>query len=423
MMNLKDLSTEERTLITIGCDPFYLGFTQDNKLKVVYNELIKYFPSNHKKELWVFITAAINPIKNNLSGSIFSMRKADYTKANKLNNSRISYVKCKRIIEELDKLGYITFYKGFYDHSESTSLKSCFIIEDKLRVLFDRVNIEKVGNPLPVETYVELKDSRTKEIITELSKLSGIKNKRELVRRYNELLLKFDIRCKSHRVCAIYKRVFTDLLNLHGRWYSLGSFQTTSSSLRPFITINGVKTTEVDFKQMHPRILMELDGINKPMSWEPYDDISDITGGCKKESRILSKFALMCLLNCENLSKAKSALFKFFLDDKAKESRNLSTLKLPKSSINTIFERLLVKNNEISHWFGKEKLWAVLQHYDSEIASYIIEKFIKLGKCILPWHDSFVVQVGDRGLLIDTMREAWKKVLGKNDNCFYKVEF
>lgn len=423
MMNLKDLSIEERTLITIGCDPFYIGFTQDNKLKPVHNELMKHFPSNHKKEVWVFISAAISPIKNNLSGSIFSMRKEDYTTANKRNKSTIGYVKCKRIIDKLDELGYITFYKGFYDHNESVSLKSCFIIKDKLRNLFDKVNIDKIGNPLPIETYVELKDSKTKEVITELSKLKGIKNKRALVKRYNELLLKFDIRCKSHRVSAVYKRVFTDLFDLHGRWYSLGSFQTTSSSLRPFITINGVKTTEVDFRQMHPRILMELDGIKKPMLWEPYDDISDITGGCKKEARLLSKFALMCLLNCESVNKAKSALFKFYSDDKNREKRVVPTLNLPKGSINIIFERLLSKNKEISHWFGKEKLWAVLQHYDSEIASYIIDKFIKLGKCILPWHDSFVVQAGDRGLLIDTMREAWEKVLGKRDNCFYDVEF
>ncbi len=423
MMKLKDLSVEERTLITIGCDPFYIGFTQDNKLKPIHNELSKYFPSNHRKELWVFITASISPIKNNLSGSIFSMRKEDYTTANKINNSNISYVKCKRIVDKLDDLGYITFYKGFYDHKENTSLKSCFIINDKLRCMFDRINIDKIGRPLPIETYVELKDSKTKEIITELSKLKGIKSKRELVKRYNELLLKFDIRCKSHRVSAVYKRVFTDLFDLHGRWYSLGSFQTTSSLLRPFITINGVKTTEVDFRQMHPRILMELDGVKKPMLWEPYTDISDITGGCKKESRSLSKFALMCLLNCETTGKAKSALFKFYCDDKTRENKVIPSLKLPKGSVNKIFHRLIEKNKEISHWFGQEKLWAVLQHYDSEIASFIIEKFIKLGKCILPWHDSFVVQVGDRDLLINTMREAWESVLGKKDNCFYDIEF
>ena len=65
----------------------------------------------------------------------------------------------------------------------------------------------------------------------------------------------------------------------------------------------------------------------------------------------------------------------------------------------------------------------MLQHYDSEIASLIIDKFIKLGKCILPWHDSFVVQVSDRDLLIHIMREAWESVLGKRDNCFYDIEF
>lgn len=423
MINLKDLSVEERTLITIGCEPFYIGFKQDSKLKPVYNKLIKYLPTNHSKELWVFITATINPIKYDLGGSLFSLRKEDYAVANKINNSKISYVRCKRVVEILEKEGYITFYKGFYDHDTSTSLKSCFIIEDKLRLLFNGVNISKIGRPRPLESYIELRDAKTKELITELSKLSGVKSKRELVKAYNDLLLTFDIRCKSFKVSVVYKRVFTDNLSLHGRWYTQGSFQTTESYLRKFITINGVKTTEVDFRQMHPRILMELDGVVKPMSWEPYADIQDVVGGDNKAARTLSKFAMMCLLNCEKINTAKSALYKIYSDDLKSTNSLFKNLKLEKGSINIIFNRLIDKNKSISHWFGKEGLWAILQHYDSEIAAYIIDRFVKLGKCILPWHDSFVVAVCDRGLLIDTMREAWEFVLGSRHNCFYDVEF
>ena len=422
MINLEELSVEERTLITIGCEPFYIGFKKDNKLKPIHDHLMNYFPSNHKKEVWVFITSAINPVKKGLTGSLFSLRKENYTSANKINESKISYIKCKRVVETLDELGYITLYKGFYNHQDQVSLKSCYTLGIKLIDLFDKVNLERVGRPRPVSTFIELRDSETGELITELSKLRGIKSKRDLVDKYNKLLSNFDIRCKSFPVCAVYKRVFTDNLNSHGRWYTQSCLQTTRSEFRKYLTINGYKTTEVDFKQMHPRILMEIDKVHKPMSWEPYTDIKDITGegDNTNQSRSLSKLSMMCLLNSDDLKKAKAALWKIYSDSKESDFKNL---KLKKGSLNKIFERLIDKNKEISHWFGKERLWAILQHYDSEIAAYIIEKFVNLGKCILPWHDSFVVMKEDQNLLIDTMREAWLIVLGSNKNCFYDIEF
>lgn len=426
MKELKELTVEERTLITIGCEPFYISYKQDNKLKFIHTKLMEFFPQNHKKEVWVFITSAINPVKFNLSGSLFSLRKGDYTTANSRHGLGVSYVKCKRVIEKLDEEGFIDLYKGFYDHNTNTSLKSCYIIKQKLLDLFDNVDMVRVGRPRPVETFVELRDPETDELITELSKLRGIKDKRDLVKRYNTLLSTFDIRCKSHPVCAIYKRVFTGDLTRHGRWYSQSCLQTTRSVFRKYITIGGVKTTEVDFRQMHPRILMTLDKVYKPMSWEPYADISDITKDMSygKESRLLSKFAMMCLLNAKNQRAAKSALFKIYSDDQSKEGdRMFDNLKLEKGVITEIFKRLIHTNKEISHWFGKKDLWAILQHYDSEIAAYIIEKFTNLGKCILPWHDSFVVCIQDRDLLINTMREAWLHVMGDTRNCFYDIEY
>jgi len=419
-INLKDLSPEDRTLITIGCEPFYIGFNENKKLIPVHNHFMKYLPSNHKKEVWVFITSAINPIKKGLSGSMFSLRKANYTKANELNGSKISYVKCKRVVETLDKLGYINLYKGFFDLETNTSLKSCYTITDRLIEVFDKVDMERVGRPLPVATFIELRDSKTGDLITELSKLRGIKNKRELVVKYNKVLEAFDIRCKMHPVCAVYKRVFTDCLDKHGRWYTQSCLQTTRSEFRKHITINGMKTTEVDFKQMHPRILMEIDKVYKPMSWEPYCCIKDILGegDDTNSSRLLSKYAMMCLLNSKDIKTAKAALFKIF-----SEKSEFKGIRLGKGDITKIFDRLIEKNENIAHWFGKEDLWAMLQHYDSEIAAYVINVFTNLSKCVLPWHDSFVVSVNDRDLLIQTMRDGWKEVLGDNRNCFYDIEF
>lgn len=418
MKNLKDLSDDDRVLITIGCEPFYIGFKRYPELKSIHKRLMLHFSPNHEKEVWVFINAAVSPVKHCTFGSLFTLSKENYTSANNKNKSNISYVKCKRVVDRLDELGYIDMYVGFYDHYKQVSVKSCFVINDKLRCLFDGVNLKRVVRDVPEHTLVELRDGTTKEQITDLSRLKNIAQKRDLVKKYNDLLKSFDIRCKSVPVCAVYKRVFTDDFNQHGRWYSQSALQTTKSTLRKHISINGVRTTEVDFKQLHPRILYQLDGIHKPFEWEPYTDISDIVGDDKGKARSLSKMAMMCLLNSESLKQAKSALWKIF-----KDNNDFKGMHLGKGNVNKIFERLIEKNTEISHWFGKEKLWAMLQHYDSEIATYTIEVFISHSKCILPWHDSFVVMHHDRDLLINTMKEAWKFVLGNNSNCYYDIEF
>lgn len=423
MIDLKDLSIEERTLVTIGCEPFYIGFKQTPQFIKIHDHLMQYFSPNHKKEVWVFITACTQALKHNMKGSLFSLMKANYTEANKKNKSNISYVKCKRVVETLHELGYITLYRGFYDASSNTSLKSCFIISDKLNALFNTVDFNRYGRPRPVETFVEIRDSKTDELIVSLSKLRGIKSERELVKKYNDHLSKFDIRCKSFPVCAVYKRVYTDDLSKHGRWYTQSCLQTTRSEYRKFLTINGTKTTEVDFKQMHPRLLLDIEGINKPMSWEPYTDISDLLNDKEgTQSRLLSKLAMMCLMNAKDLKSAKSALWKIYSEDKDTKFTSCSIVK-GTNTINKIFERLINKNSCISHWFGKKDLWAVLQHYDSSIAAEVIKDFIAADKCILPWHDSFVCQSGDCDFLIESMRNAWLKVIGRNNNCFYDIEF
>ena len=423
MILMKTLNREERTLITISCEPFYLGFKETKQFINVHSELMKILPPNHKKDLWVIITACSQALRHNMDGSVFSLRKENYTTANKKNASKMSYVKCKRIVEELDKVGYITLYKGFYDHSNDLSVKSCFIINNKLRSMFDKVDFKRFGNPRPVETLIEIRDSETDQLITSLSKLRGIKSERELVKRYNDFLLPFDIRCKGKRACAVYKRVYTDSLEKHGRWYSQSSLQTTKSYLREFITIDGYKTTEIDYRQQHPRILMQLSGVVKPMSWTPYADIRDITKGESSASRKLCKVAMMCIINAKDLFKAKSALWKTYADDLIIKDRVFKGCILVKGSINLIFDRLLDRNKEIKHWFGIPDLWAVLQHHDSKITASILVKFMELGKCCLPWHDSFVVEVKDRDLLIAAMRSSWLEVLGSNSNCFYDIEF
>lgn len=421
---MKHMSEEERTLITISCEPFFLHYKKNNLVKDVFEELSEYTDCKSSKEVWTVVTALCQSYAKGMNGSLFPLNKNSYIKDNKTNPQGISYRKCIRVLNSLEENGYIEVYKGFYDHFKSVSVLSCIRPTSKLDSLFEGKVLKHTITQISDYLLVELRDSKSGELVTSTEKLRGIQGKRSLVKNMNKVLSSYDIRCKSVPVSASYKKVFTDSFELHGRWYSFGGLQTSRSYLRKYITINGVKTTEVDFKQMHPRLLMCLEGTYEGMDYDPYGDLSEILKCDKDTARKFSKLALMCLINAESLSKAKSAIFKKYKDDVSSGGDStFRNIKMEKGTVNKVVDRLCELNKSISHYFGTPKLWAKLQYLDSQIASYIIERFVTLGKCILPWHDSFVVSVHDRDLLIDTMREGWEFVMGTRKNCFYDIEF
>jgi|GEM_PF-3865487 len=52
-----------------------------------------------------------------------------------------------------------------------------------------------------------------------------------------------------------------------------------------------------------------------------------------------------------------------------------------------------------------------LQAIDSGMAEFVMEKFSRLGKVVLPVHDSFIVAASDEVLLRQTMTDAYVEVL------------
>lgn len=424
MIELESLSREERTLITIQCESFFLSYTEVKAFNPIHKKLLPYCKRVNSKELWLFITACAKALKYGNSGSQLSLRSQDYTDASK-KAKKVSYRKTLKVINIMEEQGFITMYKGFFDANTDTSIKSCFIIKEALLELFEGVNVEKFGTKRDPMDMVEIRDSATKEQITELSKLRGVKNARDLVMRFNNNLQKHDIRIKGRKAVTVFKRIYANDLKGAGRWYSFNGFQTASKLLRPFITINGQKCTEIDFAQIHPRILYTLEGISKPMQFEPYSVIKGVVSGESKYTRRFLKMALMCLLYAKSEKSAMSALRKKLEDDQKKEPelQVYKTVKVGMGGYKRIFIELRKTNSEIEHWFYKKDLWTLLQHYDSSILAEILERGIGDNIPMLPWHDSVVVSVDDRDYLIDTMRYAWEKIMGTKINCFYTIEF
>jgi len=107
----------------------------------------------------------------------------------------------------------------------------------------------------------------------------------------------------NHR---LLRRVFSRAsMELGGRFYG-GWWQYIPSENRPYITINGLATTEIDFSELHPRLLY-IDNKLEPPSGDLYDVGLHIDGQPYdasiepyKSQRKLVKEVFNALLNDEN---------------------------------------------------------------------------------------------------------------------------
>lgn len=427
MIELKTMSEEERTLITIQCDSFFLDYEEIPAYKEVWSFLRRRYSYKYTKEIWTVIYAFRKALSYNIRGSTIPLDKNSYTKANSVHEKGVSFSRMKRLLSLLEADGYIKLYKGFKDLTDGTAISTCMLLTDKYLRLVEGIPVKDRYVSPDFSGLVELRDPYTKLPITDPCKLEGSNLLEEGLSSYNKHISTFDIRVKGRKALTVYKRVFSGDFNSLGRYFSKGRFQTTKKVLRSQITINGKQTTELDYSSIHLSMLYCECGIVLDNDFDPYQvKIKALDGADPKQLRSLCKRAVMCLLNSSSRGEAIQAVRYHYLLDKKKpiDSQEYSSVILEgKGCYSNLFDAIEDHNSRVSHFFYTERLWAYLQGLDSKIATYILKVFTEAGKVALPWHDSFVVCREDRDFLHETMVDAWHEVLGTYDNCKVEVEF
>lgn len=227
------------------------------------------------------------------------------------------------------------------------------------------------------------------------------------VKDFNSFILEQDVRFKDTKCAVAYKRVFNGDLQSGGRFYSQGGFQSVRSERRKDLRINGNKTTEVDFVSIHPRLIATLHGVILPYGYDPY---SFDVGGV---GRSFNKIVMMCALYSNTRAGAVSAVV-----------LKLKAQHIFKKGLAKDLIQGLERHNKwiVPSLYNKDK-WKELQNLDSQIASAVLQRLKSIGVAALPWHDSFVVEVQYRDLLMRAMEEAWHSLFGSGLNFKVKVEF
>ena len=415
MIELEHMTELERLKISVQCEPVFLVYKEQKVFTKLFKELSKEIPKKNHKEVWLVLTCILKGLRYGSKGTRVSLDKNHYTSANKVHNQKLYQPRVKEVLNSLDEGGWIDFYMG-YRNSSNDKMTTCVLPTDKMLSLVDMDKVKRYAAKRDPLDFIEVKDKiKGKTVMLSLRDFRGYSLFSKQLESYNSLLSKSTIEMMtedgSYTKCNVsYKRVFFQGLDQAGRFYSSGKFQTNKSCLRKYLKIDNSLTTEVDFCNLHPRLLYTLEGISLPEEWDAYL-IPEV--GC---SRSFIKGAYLSVLFAESEEQAVKSVLSKANKDKYKEMQT-------KKACKELVDKILEKNSKISHYFFTENLWARLQHLDSRLASYVIYKFTDSDKICLGWHDSFVVAKENRKLLMDTMREAWFNIFSSYDNFKVDIEY
>ncbi len=178
-----------------------------------------------------------------------------------------------------------------------------------------------------------------------------------------------------------------------GRLYG-GWWQEIPSDLRRYITIDGMRTVEIDYSNMQPAMLYAIEGELLPNDAYSID-------GVDPSFRKLIKKTFMKLLNAmpgQNIRAPR---------------RN----ELPEGMTFSDLMELLKERHEPIERHFRSGIGLKLQRDDSDIAQEIITEGMKNYQLILPIHDSFIVQKKHygyalRGLMLEKYAERYGRAIG-----------
>lgn len=338
----------------------------------------------------------------------------------------LGYKNVVKVIEALRRLGWVTtVVKGWYDPEARSGQVSRFCASGALAQYFAEVRHRwMIQSPSQNQELIVLKDkdpdtsrkfviptpntSESIEYRVRLEKFNGFLFDHcicldlpddRLLLIADELLLNHKTQRDWHKkpLPAInflrvgLRRIFArGSLEKGGRFYD-GWWQNVPSKYRPYITIDGKKTVEIDYSGMALRILYAKEGRDigedDPYSIGIPDEDSDL-------KRPLIKEFVNAILN----------------DDKKKFKLKKSELELLGVSHSQLLKLVEKRHHQIAHHFYTG-VGLNLMFLDSVIAEMVMHNLMDLDIVCLPIHDSFIVRSGFEQGLDLAMKIAFKTVV------------
>ena len=190
------------------------------------------------------------------------------------------------------------------------------------------------------------------------------------------------------------RRIFSNNnIKLGGRFYG-GWWQSLPGKFRPHITIDGYKTSEVDFSTMSLRLLYAKENIAVPDTRDLYDISLKGSKPYLKRARELIKKFTNAIIN----------------DEKGHFRLSNSELKELKLTHKELKTRVNNHHKPISKYFGTG-IGIELMYTDSVIAEDVMLSLLEENIIVLPIHDSFIIRTGYELSLRAQMKLSFNKIV------------
>jgi len=214
--------------------------------------------------------------------------------------------------------------------------------------------------------------------------------------------VKISIGPDNKHVHRVFNGTENDNWTKGGRFYG-GWWLQIPKEMRKDIYINDQPTVEIDYKAMHPNMLLE------DSSTDPYrlDSLilPDILPDDQQQRDAVKSLILMAI-NADSAYKAFSA----FRSDQKKDD---PAKKLTNEQLQMLLDAFTDQYPELREALNTGQA-LTLMNQDSMIANMVIDYFTQKNIAALCIHDSFIVQDDKKNELGKALRYAYRQVIGKD---------
>ena len=229
-------------------------------------------------------------------------------------------------------------------------------------------------------------------------------------KRYNKVTKTYDeTKIAINQSKKFVRRVFSrNSWKANGRFYG-GFWQLVGSDYRQHIRINGETTVELDYKSLHPNLLLILEGLEPSTDVYGLGDTPIVDRYDLDTQRSIVKLAVLMLLNTDDIEKAYNALIAKF----ATPPEDPVDIKadLTREEFNSYLDAFIMHHPSLEKYMGKDE-GISLMYQDSLIVEELIRNFTAREIPILCVHDSIIIQEKYLDLARVEMKKATVKLLG-----------
>ena len=374
-------------------------------------------------------------VKNNKDYVPITLKKEYYSRpliynGRVVRSKKISFSYSKHLFNYLDTIG-CTLVKGKlieWDYCKATRNMTVHKSEVS-RVILSDVLYNSIRDVIPdnesitIKSVIEVRNSSGEVITKRLTPKQ--KEAMKMLNSYNEKILSAALTIDDNYFNIQLKKVYLhSSFECGGRNYIVGedSNEVLNKMKRKKLLIDGEPTCELDFSNLHPRILADMDGVTLPKDFDPYsiemEGFED-----NKLFREICKKGLLIALNCGDMVRSSAALASSLSEpsiksriDKAKAKGTFPEILRCKKILEKLVEHNGYLLNHIHSGIGHE-----LTNIESQIMDIIIENILMEGEVLIPIHDSVIVVESFKDKAEKIMYNAYDVVVG-GENAIVKVK-